>query len=114
SKGRTIREFVSGVLAVPAGFSVIWFGIFGYASFDIDLNGDGGLVDRVVEQGDIPGALFAFLDHYPAAFFVSVIAIILVVIFCVTSVDSCSLVTDSMAHGNVDYNPLGTTPSWTM
>src|SRR5699024_6519885 len=50
SKGRTIREFVSGVLAVPAGFSVIWFGIFGYASFDIELNGDGGLVDRVVEQ----------------------------------------------------------------
>src|SRR5699024_1646925 len=42
SKGRTIRQFVSGVLAVPAGFSVLWFGIFGHAAFDIELNGDGG------------------------------------------------------------------------
>ena len=112
SKGRTIRQFVSGVLAVPAGFSVLWFGIFGYASFDIELRGDGGLVDRVVGDGDIPGALFAFLDHYPAEFLVSVIAIILVVIFFVTSVDSAALVTDSMANGHEDYNPLGQRIFW--
>ncbi len=112
SRGRTIRQFVSGVLAVPAGFSVIWFGIFGYASFDIELRGEGGLVDRVVGDGDIPGALFAFLDNYPAAFFVSVIAIIVVVIFFVTSVDSAALVTDSMANGHEDYNPLGQRIFW--
>src|SRR5699024_2989255 len=57
-------------------------------------------------------ALFAFLDHYPAAFFVSVIAIILVVIFFVTSVDSCALVTDSMANGHEDYNPLDQRIFW--
>ena len=50
---------------------------------DLELRGEGGLVDRVVGDGDIPGALFAFLDNYPAAFFVSVIAIIVVVIFFV-------------------------------
>ncbi|MGP9538258.1 BCCT family transporter [Brachybacterium sp. AOP43-C2-M15] len=112
SRGRTIRQFVSGVLAVPAGFSVIWFGIFGYASFDIELNGEGGLVERVVDDGDIPGALFAFLDHYPASFFVSVVAIILVIIFFVTSVDSAALVTDSMANGHEDFNPLGQRIFW--
>ena len=112
SKGRTIRQFVAGVLAVPSAFSVIWFGVFGYASFDIELNGEGGLVERVVDDGDIPGALFAFLDHYPLAFPISVIAIILVVIFFVTSVDSAALVTDSMANGHEDYNPLGQRIFW--
>src|SRR5699024_6720992 len=81
SRGRTIRQFVIGVLAIPSAFSILWFGIFGYASFDIELNGDGGLVDRVVDEGDIPGALFAFLSHYPLAGPISVIAIVLVVIF---------------------------------
>lgn len=112
SRGRTIRQFVSGVLAVPAGFSVIWFGVFGYASFDIELRGEGGLVERVVDDGDIPGALFGLLDNYPAAFFVSVVAIILVVIFFVTSVDSAALITDSMANGHEDFNPLGQRIFW--
>ncbi|WP_193096649.1 BCCT family transporter [Brevibacterium sp. FME17] len=106
SRGRTIRQFVIGVLAVPAGFSVLWFGIFGYASFDIEMNKDGGLVDRVVDQGDIPGALFAFLDHYPLSGPISVIAIVLVIIFFVTSVDSAALVVDTMNNGHEDFNPL--------
>ncbi|GAA4283272.1 BCCT family transporter [Brevibacterium daeguense] len=112
SKGRTIRQFVSGVLAVPAGFSVIWFGIFGMSSFDIELNGEGGLVERVVDDGDIPGALFAFLEYYPASFFVSIVAIVLVIIFFVTSVDSAALVTDTMANGHEDFNPLGQRVFW--
>ncbi|WP_081416479.1 BCCT family transporter [Arthrobacter castelli] len=112
SRGRTIRQFVSGVLAIPAGFSVIWFGIFGYASFDIQLNGEGGLVERVVEEGDIPGALFGFLEHFPFTFVISVIAMILVIIFFVTSVDSAALVTDTMNNGHEDFNPLGQRIFW--
>ena len=112
SKGRTIRQFVSGVLLVPAGFSVLWFGIFGFSAFDIELRGDGGLVESVVDQGDIPGALFAFLAHYPAAGITSVIAILLVVIFFITSVDSAALVTDTMANGHEDFNPLGQRIFW--
>src|SRR5699024_4593508 len=99
-------------LAVPAGFSVLWFGIFGHAAFDIELNGEGGLVDSVVEQEDIPGALFAFLEHYPATTFISVVAIILVIIFFITSVDSAALVTDTMANGHEDFNPLGQRIFW--
>ena len=112
SKGRTIRQFISGVLLIPAGFSVLWFGIFGFSAFDIELNGEGGLVESVVEQEDVPGALFAFLEHYPATTFVSVIAIILVVVFFITSVDSAALVTDTMANGHEDFNPLGQRVFW--
>ena len=106
SRGRTIRQFVIGVLAIPSAFSIIWFGVFGYASFDIEFNKGGGLVDRVVGEGDIPGALFAFLEHYPLSAPISVIAIILVIIFFVTSVDSAALVVDTMNNGHEDFNPL--------
>ncbi len=106
SRGRTIRQFVTGVLAIPAGFSIIWFGMFGFAAFDIELNGDGGLVDRVVGDGDVPGALFAFLENYPLATLVSVIAIIIVMVFFITSMDSAALVVDTMANGHEDFNPL--------
>ncbi|OEV24894.1 hypothetical protein AN219_25850, partial [Streptomyces nanshensis] len=63
SKGRTIREFVLGVLGLPTAFTVIWFSIFGMGSFDIEMNGPGGLVKAVVDDGDVPGALFTFLDN---------------------------------------------------
>lgn len=112
SKGRTVRQFVAGVLGVPAGFSVLWFGIFGQSAFDIELNGQGGLVESVVDQEDIPGALFAFLEHYPATTFISVVAIILVIVFFITSVDSAALVTDTMANGHEDFNPLGQRIFW--
>ncbi|EOM75223.1 BCCT family transporter [Rhodococcus rhodnii] len=106
SRGRTIREFVFGVLALPVTFSVAWFGIFGMGSFHIELEGDGGLVERVVDDGDIPGALFEFLSNYPAATLISAIAILIVVVFFITSVDSASLVLDSMASGADDRGPL--------
>ncbi|MEE2032109.1 BCCT family transporter [Rhodococcus sp. CC-R104] len=106
SRGRTIREFVGGVLGLPVLFSVIWFSIFGMAAFDIELNGDGGLVERVVDNGDIPGALFEFLSNFPLAGTVSAIAIVLVVIFFVTSVDSTSMVLDMMASGHEEKAPL--------
>ena len=114
SRGRTIRQFVVGVLAVPSLFSVVWFGIFGYASMDIELNGDGGLVERVVDDGDIPGALFELLSHYPAAWIVSVFAIVIVIIFFITSLDSAALVIDTMANGHEDFNPLGQRLFWAL
>ncbi|PKZ41179.1 multidrug DMT transporter permease [Kytococcus schroeteri] len=100
SRGRTIREFVFGVLAAPVTFSIIWFGIFGFASFDIIGGKDGGkLVTSVLEQGP-EVALFEFLDHFPLASVVSVLAVVIVVLFFVTSMDSASLVMDYMARGH--------------
>ena len=98
SRGRTIREFVAGVLGLPVVFSLIWFGVFGASSFLIEQDG-GGLVDRVGVEGDVPGALFEFLSHYPAATFMSGFGILIVVIFFTTSVDSAAMVTDMIASG---------------
>ncbi|MGC5163992.1 BCCT family transporter [Rhodococcus sp. DT1] len=106
SRGRTIREFVAGVLALPVLFSVIWFSIFGMGSFHIELEGDGGLVERVVDAGDIPGALFEFLGNFPLTGLVSGIAILLVVIFFVTSVDSTAMVLDMMSGGTEGKAPM--------
>ncbi|OAH54111.1 multidrug DMT transporter permease [Dietzia cinnamea] len=102
SRGRTIRQFVFGVLGLPVAFSVLWFGIFGMASFHIELFGSGGLTEAVVDEGDIPGALFAFLSNYPLATFLSGLAVVLVVIFFTTSVDSAAMVVDMIASGKDD------------
>ncbi|HIY40683.1 MAG TPA: BCCT family transporter, partial [Candidatus Nocardiopsis merdipullorum] len=99
SKGRTIRGFVLGVLGLPTIFSIVWFSVFGLSSFDIELNRGGGLVEEVVVQEDIPGALFAFLEHYPWPAFISAVAILIVIIFFTTSADSASLVVDMLCSG---------------
>ncbi|RNE48684.1 BCCT family transporter [Corynebacterium alimapuense] len=99
SRGRTIRQFVTGVLGLPVAFSLIWFGAFGTSAFNIEQNEGGGLVQAVAVDGDIPGALFEFLSHYPAATFLSGLAIVIVVLFFTTSVDSAAMVTDMIASG---------------
>ncbi|WP_159945170.1 MULTISPECIES: BCCT family transporter [unclassified Nocardiopsis] len=99
SKGRTIREFVIGVLGLPTAFSVVWFSVFGLSSFDIEMNRGGGLVQEVVGEGDVPGALFAFLEHYPLTTFLSAVSILIVIIFFTTSSDSASLVVDMLCSG---------------
>ena len=99
SRGRTVRQFVAGVLGLPTLFTIVWFGVWGSGTFDIEMAGDGGLVDRVVGDGDIPGALFAFLENFPLVTLTSAVAIMLVSIFFVTSMDSCALVLNDMCSG---------------
>ncbi|GAA1170171.1 MULTISPECIES: BCCT family transporter [Nesterenkonia] len=99
SRGRTVRQFVAGVLGLPTLFTIVWFGIWGTGTFDIEMEGDGGLVDRVVGDGDIPGALFAFLGDFPLVTVTSAVAIMLVSIFFITSMDSCALVLNDMSSG---------------
>lgn len=100
SRGRTIREFVVGVLGLPTAFSIVWFSVFGLSAFDIEMNQGGGLVREVVVEQDIPGALFAFLEHFPLTTFVSAMSIVIVVIFFTTSSDSASLVVDMLCSGD--------------
>jgi len=102
SRGRTIREFVLGVLALPTVFSIVWFSVFGLSAFDIEMNQGGGLVQEVSVEQDIPGALFAFLEHFPLTTFVSAASIVIVVIFFTTSSDSASLVVDMLCSGDAD------------
>lgn len=111
SRGRTVRQFVAGVLGLPTAFTIIWFGVWGTGVFDIELNGDGGLVDSVVEEG-VETALFSFLAEFPLATLTSSVAIMLVGIFFITSMDSCSLVLDDMCNGFEGKAPVHQRAFW--
>ncbi|MFI7482743.1 BCCT family transporter [Kocuria sp. M1R5S2] len=112
SRGRTIRQFVAGVLALPTLFSVVWFGIFGMGVFDIELNGDGGLVEAVVDEGDIPGAMFVFLENFPFSTVTSAVGVLIVVLFFITSIDSAALVMDTMGSGHEEESPVHQRVFW--
>ncbi|GAB3476374.1 BCCT family transporter [Nocardiopsis coralliicola] len=112
SRGRTVREFVFGVLGLPTAFSIIWFSVFGLSAINIERSGDSGLVQRVVEEGDIPGALFAFLGHFPAPELMSGFAVLIVVIFFTTSSDSAALVMDMLCNGTSEEAPTRQRVFW--
>ncbi|MGN6576683.1 MAG: BCCT family transporter [Nocardioides sp.] len=106
SRGRTVREFIAGVLLVPTLVTFLWFSIMGGSGIYREIFGNGGLIGK---DGSIPTdtALFKMLDGLPASGLLSVIAIALIVIFFVTSSDSGSFVVDMIATGG-DPNP----PVW--
>jgi len=97
SYGRTVREFIAGVLLVPTLFTFAWMTIFGDSALHIELFGAGGLSQAV--EASMPDALFAFLSHYPLSQLFSGLAIIIVATFFVTSADSGALVTAMIASG---------------
>jgi glycine betaine transporter len=90
SRGRTIREFVLGVLLVPTVFSVLWFAVFGGSGIHQELHGAGGMAALVKE--DMTVALFTLFDRLPLSNLLSVTAILLIFIFLVTSADSATFV----------------------
>ena len=98
SYGRTIREFVVGVLFAPLAFTILWFSVFGGTALDIEMNGVGGLTQAVNESTS--AALFALLNSFPFATATSVLAIVVICIFFVTSADSASLVLDTLTAGD--------------
>ncbi len=91
SKGRTIKEFILGVLIVPTLGTFVWFAVFGGTSLHLvhDL-GNQALIDAV--NSDVSLALFVFFENFPMGSLLSVIALILIVTFFVTSADSATLV----------------------
>ena len=106
SKGRTVREFVLGVLLVPTVFSTIWFTVLGGSGLYRELFGDGGMIGTDAEGNavvDETNTLFFLLDDLPASGLVIGVSILVVILFFVTSSDSGSLVVDMLASGgNVD------------
>lgn len=104
SRGRTIREFVIGVLFVPTAFTFLWMTVFGNTAISLDLGGAaGGIADAV--QANLSTALFKFLEYLPAASVTSTLAILLVAVFFVTSADSGALVIDTLASGGAEETP---------
>ncbi|WP_243638095.1 glycine betaine uptake BCCT transporter [Rubrobacter taiwanensis] len=102
SKGRTIREFVIGVLVVPSLLSFLWFSVLGGSALNLDLFGGGNITAAVSEN--ISTALFVTLNEFPLGTIVSVLAMILIATFFITSADSASFVL-GMLSSNGHQNP---------
>ncbi|WP_110240825.1 BCCT family transporter [Nocardioides gilvus] len=112
SRGRTIREFVGGVLVAPSVFTLIWFVIFGWSAMEIDgIGGGGGELSAAVADS-VPLAMFAFFENFPAATFVSGVAIVVVALFFATSSDSASLVVDMLCSGDSEGGPTRQRVFW--
>ncbi|MBV7295750.1 BCCT family transporter [Corynebacterium sp. TAE3-ERU12] len=105
SRGRTVREFIGGVLGLPTLFVVIWFSIFGRAGFDLEMSNPGILSEPVVEGGDPSPSLFILLEQYPIATAMSVLALVVILIFFITSIDSAAMVMDMMSTGAENKSP---------
>jgi transporter, betaine/carnitine/choline family len=111
SKGRTVREFVAGVLAVPTLVTFLWFSIMGGTALWQQLHGPGGLVSPDNKVDNV-NALFQVLEHIPASNLLIVGFLILLVIFFVTSADSAAFVVDMVATGGEQNPPVLTRVMW--
>lgn len=113
SRGRTVREFIAGVLLVPSIVGFFWFAVMGGAGIHRQLFGAGGLVDP--DEGVVAErVLFDVLGDLPLGSILSVIAIILVAIFFITSSDSGSLVVDMLASGGHPNPPMWSRVLWAL
>jgi len=105
SRGRTLREFVLGALLGPVAFTFIWMTVFGNSAIDLIMNQ--GLTELgSAVQADESVALFRFFEQLPATGLLSMLAILMVVVFFVTSADSGALVLNMLSSGGSDHTPM--------
>jgi choline/carnitine/betaine transport len=93
SRGRTIRQFVTGVLLVPSVVSLVWFAIFGGAGIDMQRKGT-----DLAGAGSSEGTLFAMLSHMPLSTITSIVVMLLVAIFFVSGADAASIVMGTLSE----------------
>lgn len=104
SKGRTVREFVLGVLLVPSLLSFLWMSGFGGSALSLALNNVGDIPAAV--NDNVATALFVMLQQLPLTLLSSIVGVLLVVTFFVTSSDSGSLVVDNLTSGGKLDSPV--------
>lgn len=97
SRGRTIREFILGVLIAPVIVSFLWMGTFGGASLHLQAIAGQDIVGTVTK--DIASGLFVVFHHYPLANVLSGLALILIAVFFITSADSATFVVGMLVSG---------------
>jgi len=110
SKGRTVREFVLGVILIPTLLSFVWMSVFGGSAIFVQTHGTEDIVAAV--NDDVATAMFVMLDHFPLSQVLSFAAIVLVTIFFVTSSDSGSLVVDHLTSGGKLDSPTPQRVFW--
>ena len=103
SRGRTIREFILGVLFLPALVTFLWFSAFGGTTMLGLMQGDFALADAVNEN--ISTALYVFFEKFPFALVLKVLGMILICSFIITSADSGALVVDGITSGGKKKTP---------
>ncbi|GAB3683605.1 BCCT family transporter [Salinisphaera aquimarina] len=107
SRGRTVREFALGVLIIPSIGIFLWFGTMGWAALHREIFGAGGLGDLQTQQ-----VVFAFLSDLPLATVSSVLAMVLITTFFITSADSGAYVVATLSTGGLENPPLSTRAFW--
>lgn len=112
SRGRTVREFVAGVMLVPTAVGIIWFSVLGGSGIFRQFFGAGDLVED--GQVDVDSVLFKLLGDLPFGTIFSVVGILLVAIFFITSSDSGSLVIDMLASGGHPNPPTWSRVLWSL
>ncbi|MFW5877863.1 MAG: BCCT family transporter, partial [bacterium] len=112
SRGRTIREFILGVIIVPTLITFLWLSSFGGSALYIELNGIADLATAV--QSNVATSLFVLLEQFPLGVATSIVGIVLVISFFVTSSDSGSLVIDSLTAGGKLDAPVPQRVFWAL
>jgi len=110
SKGRTVKEFMLGVLIVPTMVTFLWMSGFGGSALYLETAGIAEIASAV--EADQTTSLFILLDQFPFSIVMSILAIILVLSFFVTSSDSGSLVIDGLTSGGKMNSPVGQRVFW--
>lgn len=112
SSGRTVREFVVAALLAPSFIFIMWMTIFGYTAMDQYFVQGLDDVARTVRNFEAELTLFVFLTHYPLELLTSILGIVLVLVFFVTSMDSGSLIVDTMTAGGKIETPISQRVFW--
>lgn len=110
SKGRTVKQFVLGVLIVPTIVTFLWMSGFGGSALFLETGGIAEIASAV--ETDQTTSLFVLLDQFPLSTITSFLAVILVLSFFVTSSDSGSLVIDGLTSGGKIDAPVGQRIFW--
>lgn len=110
SRGRTVKEFILGVLIIPSLLTFFWLSAFGGSAIYLEL-GKSGEISQAVQE-NVATALFVMIEHFPFSFFINLLGIALVIGFFVTSSDSGSLVVDSLTSGGKLDAPKGQRIFW--
>lgn len=110
SRGRTIREFIAGTMVVPTLITLIWFTGFGNTALELQTNGAADMVTAV--QNSVSTSLFVLLEQLPLANITSILALIVITLFFVTSSDSASFVIDMITSGGDENPPVAQRVFW--
>src|SRR5690606_14166118 len=110
SRGRTIREFILGVLLVPTAVTLVWFSVFGGTALHMEIFEGGGIAQAV--SNDVSTAIYVMLERLPLSAIASFLATCVVAVFFITSSDSASFVVDMLTSGGHPNPPIWQRVFW--